>query len=124
MEREFPILGENSGIPWNAIESHRTQAYKNHNQTIERLAERGGLSWGELLAVLEDRSWRPMTEAAAKFRVLQMVVKELDCYRKEALGIAADLLYSDTIIHKIMHAKSVTEISNAMAQGRMNNSQS
>ncbi len=37
------------------------QALKNHNQTLERLAERGGLSLCEAAAIAEKRSWRAMT---------------------------------------------------------------
>lgn len=33
----------------------RDRAKRNHSQTLERLAERGGLSWTELYAVLMDK---------------------------------------------------------------------
>ena len=48
--KNFPILYENNringprNIPWEKAEEFREQAEKNHNQTLERLAERGGLS--------------------------------------------------------------------------------
>jgi hypothetical protein len=58
----FPILQVDqtngpqlSSIPWAMIEPHRKQALNNHSQTLERLAERGGLSEAECLLVLEDR---------------------------------------------------------------------
>lgn len=35
-------------IPWAAAETFRTQAEKNHGQTLERLADRGGLSPEEI----------------------------------------------------------------------------
>lgn len=41
-------------IPWVALAPHEAQALKNHSQTLERLAERGGLSPKEALAVLRD----------------------------------------------------------------------
>ena len=48
-------------IEWELLEPHRLQALKNHcGQTLERLAERGGLSPDELVAVLEDRRWHAM----------------------------------------------------------------
>lgn len=54
--KTFPVL--NSGgetIPWEAVEPHRRQAAQNHGgQSLERLAERGGLSWGELYYTLTD----------------------------------------------------------------------
>lgn len=45
------------GLPWDMIAPHEKQALRNHSQTLKRLAERGGLSAGEALAVLEGYSW-------------------------------------------------------------------
>lgn len=59
-ERRFPILQGGPSIPWRLIEPHGRQALANHSQTLERLAERGGLGPCEALAVLEDRPWRLM----------------------------------------------------------------
>lgn len=54
-ERRFPVLahkrhprdafGDYAGtsIPWALVEPWRRQAMRNHGQTLERLAERGGL---------------------------------------------------------------------------------
>ena len=59
-QKLFPILGENKGVafvPWSLVEPHQAQAMKNHRQTLERLAERGGLSWPELVAVISDRDY-------------------------------------------------------------------
>lgn len=69
----FPILtqqGPYAGrtrtlVPWEWVEPHWAQAKKNHGQTLERLAERGGLSISELAAVLEDREWRRMEDEDA-----------------------------------------------------------
>lgn len=41
-------------IPWTLIAPHENQAQRNHSQTLERLAARGGLSPMEAVAVLED----------------------------------------------------------------------
>jgi lambda repressor-like predicted transcriptional regulator len=54
-----------TNVPWEIVEPHREQAMRNHYQTLERLAERGGLSVDELAAVLEDRDWRKMETADA-----------------------------------------------------------
>ncbi len=43
-------------FPWTMIEPHRKQVESNHNQTLERLAERGGLSPTELLAAIGGMS--------------------------------------------------------------------
>lgn len=64
----FPIMGcprskgcgcnyQTFQIPWAALAPHEQQAQKNHSQSLARLAERGGLSWGEAHAVLTGRPW-------------------------------------------------------------------
>ncbi len=67
MMRQFPILYAGrqrkehrwwpKSISWNLIEPHRNHAEKNHGQTLERLAERGGLDPVELWCVINDRGW-------------------------------------------------------------------
>jgi hypothetical protein len=80
---DFPIMGywsnklwkqiPGSSIPFAMIEPHRAQADKNHcRQTLERLAERGGLDHTEAIAVLEDRAWTPMDIDEAKAKLEQM----------------------------------------------------
>lgn len=62
---EFPILSDSSGkrgpcpssIPWEAIAPYEGQAKINHDQSLQRLAERGGLSAGEALMVMTGRRW-------------------------------------------------------------------
>jgi hypothetical protein len=60
-----------TGIPWAMIEPHAKQAMCNHDQTLHRPHQRGGLTWCEALAVLEDREWRP--DPDAKTKILEMV---------------------------------------------------
>ena len=62
-----------TGIPWKMIARHERQARTNHSQTLERLHQRGGLSWSEALAVLQDRPWR--NEPNAKDLVLAAVAQ-------------------------------------------------
>lgn len=47
-------------IPWHVMDrdSVAIRAKLNHSQTIDRLAERGGLSPAELWAAFHDKSWR------------------------------------------------------------------
>lgn len=81
MSRQFPIMDEEDArrrvplkwqVPWALLAPHERQALSNHGQTLERLAERGGLGPSEALAVIEGRRWRKMevTEARAKLRAL------------------------------------------------------
>ncbi len=74
--RGMPIMAKGAlPLPWSIIEPHEAQALKNHGQTLERLAERGGLSACEAVAILEDRSWHRMSEEDAFIR-LANIVKE------------------------------------------------
>lgn len=44
-------------VPWEMIDPHKQQAIRNHMQSLETLASRGGLSAAEAVAVLEDKAW-------------------------------------------------------------------
>lgn len=64
--KRFPILGGGGiGVDWQLVEDHGKQAQANHYQSVERLAQRGGLSWCELHAVLHNRKWQRMDEITA-----------------------------------------------------------
>lgn len=64
--RKFPIIVDSEGtkapcpswIPWDAIEPYEGHAQANHGQTLERLAERGGLGPEEAYLVMTGRRWR------------------------------------------------------------------
>ncbi len=67
---EFPILRQyqreyrklysdaRRSVPWAWVALHEEQAKQNHAQTLQRLAERGGLDPGELWAVVHRKRWR------------------------------------------------------------------
>lgn len=57
------------GLPWPIVAPHAAQALRNHGQSLEELAARGGLDPAELVAVLEDRPWALMPTEAAIERV-------------------------------------------------------
>jgi N-acyl-D-aspartate/D-glutamate deacylase len=42
-------------IPWDLIAPHEKQAQNNHDQSLKRLAERGGLDPIEAMLVLQDQ---------------------------------------------------------------------
>ena len=60
-------------VPWALVARHVVQAQRNHSQTLERLAERGGLGPSELVAVIEDRPWTPMAPEKAMARLRELV---------------------------------------------------
>jgi hypothetical protein len=63
-EREFPIqlrqedraVGMPDSVPWSVVETWKKQVERNHGQTLERLAERGGLSPEELYCAASGQS--------------------------------------------------------------------
>lgn len=75
----FPIMGKNGGpadprqVPLAMLLPHAEQAGINHGQTLQRLAERGGFSWCEAAAVLQNRRWEPMDQVVARGYVLERV---------------------------------------------------
>jgi hypothetical protein len=60
MPRDYmPILRHPEfRLPWALIEPHAKQAMCNHGQTLERLAERGGLGFTEAAAIICDLPWK------------------------------------------------------------------
>lgn len=66
-ERRFRIMGGPS-VPWRLVEPYEDNAKANHDQTLERLNERGGLGPGELWCIVHGKRWReqpPEDEALA-----------------------------------------------------------
>jgi hypothetical protein len=62
----FPILNGNGvSVDYQLVADHGGQAQRNHYQSVERLAQRGGLSWCELHAVLYDRAYQKMDQNTA-----------------------------------------------------------
>jgi hypothetical protein len=61
----FPILMDSRdwkkypncprSVPWELLAPHEKQAQRNHDQSLETLASRCGLSPTEMVAILEDR---------------------------------------------------------------------
>lgn len=72
--RRFPIIRGQSRlaqairdtwprtVPWSFVEQFRAQAERNHDQTLERLAERGGLAPDELWLAAHGKSLFPMPD--------------------------------------------------------------
>lgn len=76
--RQFPIMAvrgktTSATVPWSFMAPHEVQAIANHGgQSLERLAERGGLSGGEALAVVLDRPWVPVDVELAQAALLAL----------------------------------------------------
>lgn len=52
-------------FPYEEVAKHEKQMLINHEQSVEQVAKRGGLTAAELLAVLEDRKYHAISEANA-----------------------------------------------------------
>jgi hypothetical protein len=80
--RMFPIQ-RGPAIPWAAIAPHERQAQINHGQSLERLAQRGGLSPAEAVWVMEGRRWGSdeLTPGQYTARMLELVRQALGCPR-------------------------------------------
>ena len=58
-DRRFPVQSEQvHSVPWLLVATHEAQAMANHGQSLERLAERGGLGPDELWCVVHNQPFR------------------------------------------------------------------
>lgn len=73
MERYMKVT-----VPMWLFNNHGAQADDNHGQSLNRLAERGGLSVCEAVAILEDRPWQPMTQNEAVRRLGELLAAGSD----------------------------------------------
>ncbi len=95
----FPIMDGGPSVPWEVLEPHESQALKNHNQTLQRLAERGGLDAGEAWCVVQGiypsvcTSQEKWNEWRQKWREyaerINLHFDELDALRAEKAAKAA-----------------------------------
>lgn len=76
------------GLPWDMIADHEKQAQNNHSQTLARLAERGGLSASEAVAVLEDRGyWHPaLKDGEAHVRLYELLRKREEMTERDIVS--------------------------------------
>ena len=70
MQRNFSAVS----VTWRPTAADEKRADKNHGQTLARLAERGGVNWSELAAILEDRAWVWIEPGPAQVRVHRLLV--------------------------------------------------
>lgn len=62
-------------IPWRFIEPFKERAFKNHDQSLEQLNQRGGLSPQELFFILQDKPFGKVSiERAVDFLLWKIVV--------------------------------------------------
>lgn len=94
--RMFPIM-RGDDIPWSVIAPHESQALVNHNQSLERLAQRGGLAPFEAVCVIKDvvGPWKASPPDAAE--QLAELVKAAQREAERRVVEAAKAWYGDWI---------------------------
>jgi lambda repressor-like predicted transcriptional regulator len=117
--KQFPILWHIRNrpaadgpltVPWTLVEPHAEQARINHGQTLDRIADRGGLSPSELAAVLGDRPWTPMDTADALDVIRKEEVRMTLARRLHERDCPGDRLYeglsaSHQSVHEVQAAR-------------------
>ena len=57
--KRFPIQ-DGPDVPWEVMAPHNAMSLKNHYQTLERIAERGGFSAAEAYCIVNSLRWQDM----------------------------------------------------------------
>lgn len=100
-ERRFPVLDAGFSVPWRLVAPFEAQAERNHNQTLQRLAGRGGLDPVELWAVMHGMGWKdrsklPSQEAAKEWALslvsIEARAEKAEAERDEAVAALRGLL--------------------------------
>jgi hypothetical protein len=84
MGRMFPIL-DGPAIPWFLIAPYEAQAQRNHSQTLERLAERGGLGCAEAIDVMTNQRWSTTAVRGSAQKLHDLVQERLDTRTKAVI---------------------------------------
>ena len=81
----FPVMdNKDLLVPYELVMEHNAQAFANHMQNVDRLAERGGLSVEELYYVLNDEPYDNHT-CLIRSKVIDYVVNKIEEYNKKLL---------------------------------------
>lgn len=100
--KQFPVLGSQGvSVDWQFVADHGRQANANHYQTVERLAKRGGLSWCELCAVIQDRKWHRMETADAIEQVRAAEARYLSAIKPEAAETRAEVERLKALVRRV-----------------------
>ena len=128
----FPIMachelpGSPGAIPWRWLAPMEVWAQKNHHQSLQRLAERGGLSACEAMAVLEGREWLKDDDAGHKLKKMldadtfqaevKKAVEAHAAHIKEFLEELAEYLGLEGTLAPADYLKAAADIREKMAK--------
>lgn len=91
MTRTFPIVDNDiPAVPFALMAAHGARALVNHGQTVARLADRGGVSAAEAVAIIEDRAYMVMPLVTARER-LREYARAYEVHDADARRQATDL---------------------------------
>ena len=85
-------------LPMKFMAQFRVRAMKTHDQTLERLAERGGLTPTEICAVMYDKNffdywgYKKMTDEQTTFAINMIVMKLNEWNKKEGRDNMGDII--------------------------------
>lgn len=79
----FPVLQGKTikRVPWAMLTPHEPQALINHDQSLERLAQRGGLGADEMIFILEDRGWTHERDVQERETEVDLIAR-VEAWRK------------------------------------------
>lgn len=94
-DRQFPIVFDEviKSVPWALLEPHEAQAIKNHKYPLETLANMGGLSPEEAVAIIEGRAWERAPFSQSRQKLLDYVSGALG--KPQAPAPSGDALRDD-----------------------------
>ncbi len=89
MRTVMPIMGSTllSEIPFAMLVPHEAQALRNHSQSLDMLASRGGLAHSEAIDILEGKKWNTSSHCIENERYLINKVREWRAITRAAASI-------------------------------------
>ena len=72
MNRERYPIQDGSSVPWEFMAPHEAQARKNHGQTLEGLASRGGLGCAEAWVIVHGLKHRDILHEKHKLKWIEL----------------------------------------------------
>ena len=120
-DRRYPIQ-DGPSVPWEFMAPHEAQARKNHGQTLEGLAERGGLGCAEAWVIIHGlkhmdilheehkRKWIELTERVnrewstkqARAEVLSACIAQVGIAFESTLLHAQDKAFHQIIVNHLL----------------------
>ncbi len=64
-----------ASFPISAFAPHAQTALRNHGQTLERLAARGGICWLEARAILTDTYWADVPNSPDNEKIVRAIIE-------------------------------------------------